>query len=321
MMRARAVALLLAPSCAALAPAALAAQSDPLAGVRVGISMAPDSVTVGDPLELRIRVSAPAGATIAFPEAPDSTSPVQAIGTRSVSRPAAQGPIDRTAIYKLAAWDVGDLPVVIGDVVVTLGNAERRVPLDDITVRAVTVLPTDTTLHVPKPPRPPLDVNVPWWERWWPLLVALALLAMLAWWWWRRRRRPAAGGVAIDAHAFAEREFARIEALGLVEAGERGRYVALMVEVLRDYLALRVPEARASLTTVELLFALRQAQVVPNARLAALLGEADLVKFARRSVTVDEARGLGREARTVARDVEKALTAEPAAPGERKVAA
>lgn len=320
-MRLRAVALLLLPTCAALAPAALAAQGDPLAEVRVGISMAPDSVTVGDPLALRIRVSAPAGATITFPEAPDSTSPVQAIGTRSVSRPAAQGPIDQTALYRLAAWDVGDLPVVMDDVVVTLGDAERRVPLGDITVRAVTVLPADTTLRVPKPPRPPLDVTVPWWKRWWPLLAALALLAMLAWWWWRRRRRPAARGVAVDAHVFAEREFARIEALGLVEAGERGRYVALMVEVLRDYLALRVPEARAALTTGELLLALRQSPVVPNGRLAALLGEADLVKFARRSVTVNEARELGRAARTVARDVEKALTEVSAAPGERQAAA
>lgn len=323
-MRARTLLVFLLAACGlALAPRASGAQSDPLAAVRIGISVAPDSVTVGDPLELRIRVSAPAGAAIAFPEAPDSTGPVQAIGTRNVSRPAAQGPLDQTAIYKLAAWDIGDLPVRMGDIVVTLGSAERRIPLGDITVRAVTVLPADTTLRVPKPPRPPLDVNVPWWKRWWPLLAALAVLALLAWWWWRRRRRRPAGAGVMDAHAFAEREFTRIEALGLVEAGERGRYVALMVEVLRDYLALRVPDARASLTTGELLFALRQSPVVPTARLGPLLGEADLVKFARRSVTVDQARELGREARAIARDVEKSLTAESAATTvkDRKAAA
>lgn len=315
MTRARTLLALVLAGCGlALAPRALTAQSDPLDAVRIGFSVAPDSVTVGDPLELRIRVSAPAGATIAFPEAPDSTGPVQAIGTRSVSRPAAQGAVDQTAIYKLAAWDIGDLPVRLGDIVVTLGSAERRIPLGDVTVRAVTVLPADTTLRVPRPPRPPLEVSVHWWKRWWPLLVALALLALLAWWWWwRRRRRRPAGADVLDAHAFAEREFTRIEALGLLEAGERGRYVALMVEVLRDYLALRVSDARASLTTGELLFALRQSRVVPTARLGPLLGEADLVKFARRSVTVDLARELGREARAIARDVEKALTAESAA--------
>lgn len=315
----RALCCLVAVFAGATPPRVLPAQSDPLAGIRIGISVTPDSVTVGDPIDLRIRVSAPAGATVAFPEAPDSTGAIQAIGTRAVSRPAAQGPLDQTASYRLAAWDVGDLPVRLGDVVVTLGGAERRIPIGDVTVRAVTVLPPDTTLHVPRPPRPPLDVNVPWWKRWWPLLVALAVLALLAWWWWRRRRRAPAEAGAVDAHAFAEREFTRIEALGLVEAGERGRYVALMVEVLRDYLALRVSDARASLTTSELLFALRQSGVVPTARLAPLLAGADLVKFARRSVGVDEARELGREARAIARDVEKAVTAA-AAPVERKAA-
>jgi hypothetical protein len=63
-------------------------------------------------------------------------------------------------------------------------------------------------------------------------------------------------------------------------------------------------------------------RVVPGTRLAALLGEADLVKFARRSVGVDEARELGREARAIARDVEKSLTAaDAAASADRKAAA
>jgi hypothetical protein len=98
-----------------------------------------------------------------------------------------------------------------------------------------------------------------------------------------------------------------------VDAGERGRHVALMVDVLRDYLALRLPEARASLTSSELAAALRATGAVPHARLAALLDEADLVKFARRPLTGDHARALGREARGIVRDVETALTPPPAA--------
>lgn len=311
----------LAACALACTPAASGAQGEPLAGVRIGIAMAPDSVNVGDPIELRIRVSAPAGATIEFPEGPDTTGPVQAIGTRSLSRPGAQGPVEQTATYKLAAWDIGDLPVRMGDIVVGLGDAERRIPLGDVTVRSVTVLPADSALRVPKAPRPPFEVEVPWWKRWWPLLAAIAVLALLGWWWWRRRRRPLADTAAMDAHAFAEREFTRIEALGLVEAGERGRHVALMVEVLRDYLALRVPEARASLTSQELLAALRQSRTVPHARLASLLAEADLVKFARRPLNVDQARELGRDARAIAREVEKSLTSPVAGAAERKAAA
>ena len=103
---------------------------------------------------------------------------------------------------------------------------------------------------------------------------------------------------------YAEREFTRVERMGLLEAGERGRFVALMVEVLRDYLALRLPGAAPSLTSTELIRFLRSRSDLPVQRLAAILHEADLVKFARRSVTGERAREIGQEARAIAREVE-----------------
>ncbi|MFL5560312.1 MAG: hypothetical protein ACJ79K_02450 [Gemmatimonadaceae bacterium] len=296
----------------AVVPSAAGAQGDPLATVRVGVSAQPDTVTVGDPIVIRVRVSAPPGAQIAFPDSPDSAAQVQAILSRALTTNRAAGQVDQTATYTVVAWDVGNVAAGLGDVVVTLGTATRHLPLASVAVHVRSVLPADTTLRVPKPARPPMDVAGPWWKRWWPLLLALAVIAILLWLWWRSRRRGTATGTAIDAHVFAEREFARIESLGLVDAGERGRHVALMVDVLRDYLALRLPEARASLTSSELAAALRATRAVPHARLAALLEEADLVKFARRPLTSDQARALGREARGIARDVETALTPVPA---------
>ena len=296
-----------------LAPLALGAQASRLAGVRVGVSAEPDTVTVGEPVVIRVRVAAPPGATIAFPDGPDSAAAVAAIASRAVgSNAAAGGGVDQTAAYTVVPWDVGNVPAGLGDVVVTLGAETRHLSLSTVEVHVKSVLPADTTLRVPKPARPPIEVAAPWWKTWWPLLVALAVIALLVWLWWRRRRRgPVSLGV-VDPHAFAEREFGRIESLGLVDAGERGRHVALMVDVLRDYLALRIPEARASLTSSELAAALRASRGVPQARLAALLDEADLVKFARRPLTPEHARALGREARGIARDVETALAPEPA---------
>ena len=307
---------------AVAAPRALHAQGDPLAGVRVGISTQPDTVTIGDPITIRVRVSAPSGARIAFPDGPDSAAQVQAIASRTIgNNTSPSGGVDQTATYTTVAWDVGTVPAGLGDVVVTLGSATRHLSLSTVEVHVKSVLPADTTLRVPKPARPPMEIPIPWWKQWWPLLVALAVIALLLWLWWRSRRRRGAGGEAIDPLAFAEREFGRIESLGLVDAGERGRHVALMVDVLRDYLAMRLPEARASLTSSELARALRATRGVPHARLAALLDEADLVKFARRSLTPDEARALGREARGIARDVETALTPPPDAAAETREAA
>ena len=316
-----AVVIVMAVATLGLTPSARAQAGGTLAGVQLGVSTRPDTVTVGDPLELRIRVRAPAGATIVFPDGPDSSAQVEAIASRALLGAANAGGTDQTAVYRLVAWEIGAVPAKLGDVVVTLAGAERRISLGNVTVTVRSVLPADTTLRVPKPPRPPLDVVIPWWRTWLPwMLAALALLGLIAWWWRRRRRGTAMQATAVDAHAFAEREFARIEALGLVDAGERGRHVALMVEVLRDYLALRLPDARASLTSGELLAALRGSRVVPVERLRGVLDDADMVKFARRVVNADRSRELGRDARAIARDVEASVVATAVAPRREKAA-
>jgi hypothetical protein len=95
-----------------------------------------------------------------------------------------------------------------------------------------------------------------------------------------------------------------------------------MVEVLRDFLARRVPDADASLTSTELLASLRdRATGVPVERLAPLLAESDLIKFARRAVSADRARAMGGEARAIVRDVEAKRAAEEAAAAAAQAAA
>lgn len=266
--------------------------------VQAGVDVNRDTVRVGDPFIVQVGIRAPRGATIEFPPGPDSSNAVQALDpTREEDRPDSSGSVQRWAYYRVAAWDVGEQPIVLGDVVVRLGGEVRLVPLRGHSVFVASVLPADSALRVPKPARPIFSFALPLWWIW--ALAALALVLLLLFcWWWRRRRRNAPA-MTIDPFAHAEREFARIERLGLVEAGERGRYVALTVEVLRDYLAARYDVAPLSLTSTELLAALRGRPALPFDRLNRLLGEADLIKFAKRPVTADRARELGRDARAI----------------------
>jgi hypothetical protein len=265
--------------------------------VQAAVGVEPDTVRIGDPFLVQIGIRAPLGATIAFPPAPDSTGAVQGLDpVRVETRPDSGGAV-QWGYYRVAAWDIGDQAISLGDVVVTVGGRSRRISLAGHRVFVATVLPADTAQRVPKPPRPLYEFTaLPWWL--WAALAALAVLLLLLWWWWRRRKRGRPV-VVPDPYGRAEREFARIEALRLVEAGERGRYVTLVIEVLRDYLATRYQAASLSLTTTELLAALRGEPAVPNDRLMRVLNEADLIKFARREVTADRAREIGREARAI----------------------
>ena len=276
------------------------------ARVQMGIVVRPETVTVGDPFRVSVRVRAPAGATIEFPAAPDSAADVEALDTRRVAPAAPGAAVEQTADYRLVAWNVGRVPLELPDVVVRLaGGGVQRVSLADAAVEVRSVLPADTALRVPKPPRPPLVAPTPWWV-WALLAAAVAALLWILYRLWRRRRGRGAPALVVDPYDAAQREFARVEALGLVDAGERGRYAALMVDGVRDYLAARFGAAPLSLTSRELLAALRDVRSVPAARLAPLLEEVDQVKFARRAVSVERARDVGREARAIVADTERA---------------
>ena len=293
-----------------LAPALVGAQAT--AGrVQYGMALSADTVTVGDVFRLSVRVRAPRGATIVFPPGPDTTAAVQAVDSVEIVRAGTPDAVEETATWRLAAWNVERQPIVLPDIVVRLPDGERRIAIRAAEIFVRSVLPEDSTQRVPKPARaifePPAPPIWPW------LLLALAVAALVAWWIWRRRRRAAEEAAGEDAYVRAKREFARVEALDLPGAGEPGRHAALMVEVMRDYLARRFGPFPLALTSTELLAATSHEPLVPRDRLAPLLAEVDLVKFARRPVTADRARQLGADARAIVDGVEQSLVAARAA--------
>lgn len=273
------------------------------ANVQVGVEVAPDTVTVGEPFVVTVRVRAPLGAVVRFPEGPDTSHVVQAIDPPAVATSGDTAAVDRSARYRVAAWDVGERPVELAPVQVEVAGTLREVVLPVRTVFVRSVLPADTTQRVPKPARALWEFPGPWWLPWLIALAVAAIVGLLAWWWWRRRRRVEAVPVTADAFADAEARFARVESLRLLEAGERGRHVALMLDVVREYLARRFPAASPALTSRELLAALAGERPVPGERLGALLHEGDLVKFARRPLTDERARALAAEARMIVKQV------------------
>lgn len=284
--------------------------TDPRA-VQLGVRIQPDTVTVGDRFTVFVRVRAPAGATIAFPAGPDSGT-VELVTNAAFTEPRVDSLwVEQTAGYRLAAWDVDSQPLPFPNVVVRSGSVERQIPLGARSIFVRSVLPADTTLHVPKPAREMFAFGIPRWLLWLLAVLLALLLALFAWWLWRKLRRREQ---QLPPFEHAEREFARIEALRLPEHDEGARHVALMTDVLREYLAARIPEASASQTSWELLRAMRAAETggwdAPmQARAEKLFARADLAKFAAARIPPDEARALGAEARALVGETERRITA------------
>lgn len=281
--------------------------------VRLGVRVNPDTVTVGDQFTVLVRVRAPAGSTIEFPADIDSAATVALAANPVIAEPklipAANGAppteMEQVAGYRMAAWDIGSQQLALGEIIVRSGIAERRIPLASYTVFVRSVLPADTTLHVPKPARDLLAFAYPWWLKWLLLALGVLLALLLAWLAWRAykrwKNRP------VHPAAFAQREFYRIEKLGLPDKNEGALHVALMTDVMRNYLAARAEGVRPSHTSTELVRATRASGLLDQqwaAGLGELLDQTDLAKFAAWRVDAAQARALGADARAIVDAVE-----------------
>lgn len=296
---------------ALLTVAAASAGAQQEAAVQRGVVVQPESVTVGDPFKVVLRVRAPRGTVLEFPEAPDSGGAVEPLDRVSIAPGTDTMVVEQTATYRLAAWDVGRFALRFADIVARTDAGERRIPVGrDLAVTVVSVLPADSAQRIPKPVRPVYEFGVPWWL-WLLVALAAALLGALFWWWWRRR--PSKAATRPDPFEVAMRDFDHVESLGLVAAGETGHYLALAADVLRTYLSRVVAPAKVSLTTSELAAAIREESPVPAPRLVRALHDIDLVKFARQRVPDARARDLGAECRAIVVAVHEARQAEQAA--------
>ena len=273
--------------------------------VQMGSKVRPDTVTVGQRFILLLKVRGPVGATIVFPASVDSAGENSATKPQIIGSPLIDSVADatgttRTAAYRFAAWDIGVQRLGLGNIAVSANGKTVYVSLANQSVFVKSVLPADTTLRQPKPLRPPI-ILVPFNWIPWLLILAAIILALLAWYLWRlyrrRRDRP------LPPYEAAEKEFERIEAMKLIESGEPERYVAMMTDVLRTYLAARVEGVQRSHTTTELLAA--SAPITTHASgLPQLLGRTDMIKFARERVSGEDARAMGAHARSMVKSVE-----------------
>ncbi len=302
------LAVMLAAVCAAsVAPARLAAQ--------VTARVTPDSVGVGQPITVELRVRVPAGAEVRFPALPDSNEVVEPLDPRAVRDASTSSVLDRTAVYRLIAWDTGQRVVRFGDITVLRDGAEVRYPVRLPALRVFSVLPADSTQRVARPPRELFVLGGGWWR----LVIALVVVSALGWAVWRawRRHRQARLAEGPDASAVAHEAFAHAARLGLLEAGEHGRFALTHIDVMRRYLAARFPQADSSRTAREVADGLRGAEfpILPE-RVAELLLRSEPIAFARAPVSADEAKGIAVEARAIVADVETAWRARRAHEGK-----
>lgn len=259
--------------------------------VEVEAALERDSVRIGEPLVLTVSLRpVPLSAEVAFPELPDSGKLV------ALGRPrAVEGePETRSARYELVAWEVGELKLPTGSIRVKIDGTELTIPFPDLALRVVSVLPSDAEVETIAW-RPPADVVGGNWSLAEMIAAASLLLALSAGAFLYLRRRGRATPVPqLEPIAPRERALTGLDVLarcGLIEAGEMKGFYSELSLIVRQFLAETEKHWGLDLTTLQLMVLVSQDGITePDVRiLEALLGEADLVKFARLRPSATEA--------------------------------
>ncbi len=266
------------------APMAVPAQQP-----RVATALSRDSIRVGDPFRVVVRIDLPAGVSAALPDSLEAGEDIENAGRMRMRRDSANGAWRVRAVYPLTAWRPGQLPLPELSVVLRSAAGERTVAVKLPSVPVLSVLPKDTTNIQAKPAKDVLGGNRLWWP--WLLAALLLLLALaLAYWWYRTHRRaavpPAQPEVMPRERALAE--LRRIEQLGLIEEQQFKRFYVLLTALLRAYLETVHAQWGTGLTTEELARVMGRGDELRPA--VSVLRGGDMVKFARHESNQADAR-------------------------------
>ncbi len=283
-----------------------------MAPVSVGLTADSESVTVGDVLTLTLTVSHPADHHVVFPEVPREWDDFEVRKTTHLPTESEEGDSLVSAmtieavLFRPGVHSTPELSVAVRR---PDGSVIYR-PVRPIEVEVSSVLSSGA--NELKDIRPQAEVPFP---TTWPwmfsgLTGALALILVVVYFW--RRMLTEASVQAQQVLTPLEHALLTLEGIEKQDLPRQGRYLehyALVADCLRSYLfgQFRIPAQE--LTTEQSISVLDRRPVPPNdvRDLGEVLGEADLVKFARLSPELSDARA----AVVTARRVVNGLTSAP----------
>ncbi len=241
-----------------------------------------DTLTVGDPVLLSLRISREPGDAAVLLQNEGFLAPFEV--RRQVPpavREMSDGRLEENLAFELAVYQVGviEVPSLVLHVRTTQGDS-GLITSDPIPVIVRSVKPAE--MMDIRDVKPPVDIEagIPGWF-WFAVAVLVGVAAGTLWYWKRRIRKPKVEPP--PPPIVWPDEVAKILRMQLVEKGAFKRYYSLLSEVMRRYLEVRVQVDAMECTTSELVQDLRRVSIGEAEVLAleVLLSEADLVKFAK----------------------------------------
>ena len=278
--------------------------------VNIAASVDNSEITIGDVVALTITVRHPENVEVSIPPIGEKMGEFLIRDISMLQARIENGEKVQETIYLITTYFSGDLTVPPIEVTYKYKDEngetlEKKIESDPVTLNVKRTAPKDATdiIDIKGPVTIPFDWRP--YALWIGVTLITAALVILGVFYFKRIR-PAARAAAkiappLPPHEMALKELGRIEAMGLVEAGELDRYYDLVTDAMRRYLGARYNFNAIEMTTDEIIPALdgRLRRLDLKDTVAAWLRESDLVKFAKGESSAERARKLIEETRRI----------------------
>ena len=291
---------------AVLAAGTASAQLTP---VSVGLLVEPESVTVGEEFTLTLSVTHPQDHHIAFPQLPAAWGEFEIRGQTALpTTDDGDGKVRSSIAIRAALFSPGQHPTPALSVAVRRpdGSVVNR-PVRPVEVSVESVLSAaDREMREIKPQ---VDVQVPTiWPFAYGVTAALLLAGLAAAYFWRHKLLPTSVIAHRDRRSPAARalgELDRIERLDLPSERRFKEHYTLVSDCLRVYMRGQFGILTQEMTTIQITEELEAAPITASdiRDVSGILGESDLVKFARLLPVPEEAAETVNESRRVVREM------------------
>ncbi len=261
---------------------------------RVTARVEPDSIFIGDRFEVVIEVEKDLVQTVSFPAFDSPDRRIELVGVGAVDTLERAGRRLKLARrYELAAFEEGRLNLGAPGVLYADKNIVDTLYAPESLVVRVATFQLDSTSHAifdlkPQRTLPFRLAEIRGYLLWGLLALLLLAAAVLLFDRWLKRRgrrlrdlfQPAP---PLPPHVAAIRALEALHHRKLWQNRQYKAYYSALTEILRTYLAGRWEIGAMEMTTDEILTAMRGVELPDKARmdLAAILRDADLVKFAK----------------------------------------
>lgn len=252
----------------------------------VSLDVEPREITVGDPVEVVLRLQPEPGTTVHWPPA-EAFAPAEVLDTDTLEVKGEEQAVRyQISLYEPGSSEISDLPLVLASDT----GLKDTIWVDPGIITVLSILAPEDSLSNIRDIKPPVTIPITWRDIM-PYAIGAAialLLGIVAWYLWRRYKKskgeiPEYVPPPPPPYDLAMRKLEQLRVKELWQQGKTKEFYSELSEIIKHYMDGRFGFDAPEMTSMELIWARKKwARTDDEYKLVKkIIDTADMVKFAK----------------------------------------